>query len=112
MRRQALIEEMKAGYLALKAEDTTALVQADIAFHQAIYELSGNPMLPEASAAVWRQIRRVMRAVLEHRTARASVWEEHAGIADAIRQGDAVLAETPCRTPCPRRRRSANRVDD
>ncbi len=51
-------------------------------------------MLPEASAAVWRQIRRVMRAVLEHRTARASVWEEHAGIADAIRQGDAALAET------------------
>ena len=94
VRRHALIEEMKAGYLALKAEDTTALVQADIAFHQAIYELSGNPMLPEASAAVWRQIRRVMRAVLEHRTARASVWEEHAGIADAIRQGDAALAET------------------
>ncbi|MDF1748219.1 MAG: GntR family transcriptional regulator [Alphaproteobacteria bacterium] len=94
IRSQALDKELNAGQLALQAEDMTRLVQADIAFHQSIYELSGNPMLPEASAAVWRQIRRVMRAVLENRTARASVWEEHAGIADAIRQGNAALAET------------------
>lgn len=92
VRRDVLLAEEEAGRQALAGGDVPALVDADIAFHQKIYALSDNPLLPEASAAVWRQIRRVMRAVLEKRAARASVWQEHAGIAAAIRDGDAALA--------------------
>lgn len=92
IRHAALNAEEEAGRLALAAGDISALVDADIAFHQKIYALSDNPLLPEASAAVWRHIRRVMHAVLEKRAARASVWQEHAGIAAAIRDGDAALA--------------------
>lgn len=92
LRRDALIAEEEAGRLALAAGNVSALVEADIAFHRGIYELSANPLLPEASAAVWRHIRRVMHAVLEKRAARGSVWQEHAAIAAAIRDGDAALA--------------------
>ncbi len=93
LRQAALEPALEKGRAALALQDTTALVEADIAFHQAIYDLSGNPLLPDASATAWRQIRRVMHAVLENRTARGSVWEEHAAIAAAIRQGAAEEAE-------------------
>lgn len=88
----ALKSEEAAGTAALNAGNLPALVEADIAFHQAIYRLADNPFLREASAAVWRQSRRVMHAVLETREIRAAVWDEHAEIARAIRTGDVAAA--------------------
>lgn len=92
-RRDALTPEIADGEAALAAGDTDALVAADIAFHKALYALSGNPLLPDASAAVWRQVRRVMHAVLEKHDARVDVWTEHRAIAEAIRAGDVSAAE-------------------
>ncbi|MEQ8440655.1 MAG: GntR family transcriptional regulator [Roseitalea porphyridii] len=92
-RKDALAAEIAEGDAALESGDTSALVAADISFHQALYALSGNPLLPDASAAVWRQVRRVMHAVLEKHDARKAVWTEHRAIADAVRTGDAAAAE-------------------
>ncbi|MFH1804391.1 MAG: GntR family transcriptional regulator [Pseudomonadota bacterium] len=82
------------GRTALASGQTTDLVAADVAFHQGIYLLSGNPLVSDASAAVWLQVRRVMHVDLDTSDSRNIVWAEHGDIADAIRAGDATLAET------------------
>ncbi len=68
------------------------LVQADVAFHQAIYALSGNPVLPEMLAAQWPHLRRSMGTVLEIDRYRDRAWAEHAEIARLILAGDPAAA--------------------
>lgn len=74
-------------------EDVTAKIDADIAFHDAIYAACGNPYVAEAAQRHWQPIRRAMGAVLNHLDASASVWDEHATILEAIARGDALRAE-------------------
>lgn len=92
-RKSALRAAIQQGNHALGSGDTAELVAADVAFHQTIYQLSGNPLLPEASAAVWLQIRRVMHADLQTGSSRDPVWTEHEAIADAICAGDGIFAQ-------------------
>ena len=92
-RKSGLRAAIEQGHHALGSGDTAELVAADVAFHQTIYRLSGNPLLPEASAAVWLQIRRVMHADLQSGSSRDPIWTEHEAIADAICAGDGVLAQ-------------------
>jgi len=66
----------------------TALVQADVAFHQALYDLSGNPTIPETIDAQWPHLRRSMMAVLEAGPYRTRAWAEHAEIARLVLAGD------------------------
>jgi len=68
------------------------LIEADAAFHQAIYALADNPLIAQTSEVHWRHIRRIMGAVLRGGSQRAAVWDEHARIADAVIAGDADLA--------------------
>ncbi len=92
-RKSALRAAIQQGHHALGSGDTADLVAADVAFHQTIYRLSGNPLLPEASAAVWLQIRRVMHAYLQSGSSRDPIWTEHEAIADAICAGDGDRAQ-------------------
>ncbi|WP_417804766.1 GntR family transcriptional regulator [Thalassospira lucentensis] len=92
-RKSGLRAAIEQGHHALGSGDTAELVAADVAFHQTIYRLSGNPLLPEASAAVWLQIRRVMHAELQNGSSRDPIWIEHETIADAICAGDGHLAQ-------------------
>ncbi|MFT5447164.1 MAG: DNA-binding GntR family transcriptional regulator [Gammaproteobacteria bacterium] len=64
-------------------------VDADIAFHTAIYALSENPILQELARPHWVQFRRCMLTVLEDDNIRADVWPEHDKILAAIVNGDA-----------------------
>lgn len=75
-----------------RGDDLRAAIDADMAFHNAIYVASGNPLIEESAQRYWMHLRRVMGAV--HRVARhrASLWDEHQAIADAIAQGDAERA--------------------
>lgn len=68
------------------------LIEADAAFHQAIYALADNPLIAETSDVHWRHIKRVMGAVLRDGAQRHSVWAEHEAIAAAIMAGDAKQA--------------------
>ena len=64
-------------------------IDADIAFHRAIYALSNNPVLEELARPHWVQYRRCMLTVIEDDSIRAGVWSEHRQIFNAIAKGDA-----------------------
>lgn len=70
-----------------------SMIEADLKFHQALYDSSGNPLISEAANHHWQHIRRAMGAVLVQTAMRDTVWDEHARIIDAVNSGDAALAE-------------------
>lgn len=80
------------GRRAALSDDVKAMIEADLAFHEAIYLASGNPLIAQSAQLHWRHLRRVMGAVLQSTEQRSTVWDEHQGIADAIAAGDCELA--------------------
>lgn len=84
---------LERGRKAARGRSVAALVEADITFHNAIYQASGNGLIAESANRHWAHIRRAMGAVLLAAGVRESVWDEHAAILNAIRDGDAVTAE-------------------
>ncbi len=85
----ALIAE---GRRAAAGSDVRAMIDADTAFHRAIYEASGNPYIVDSALLHWIHLRRVMGAVLLQGESRAGIWDEHEAIGAAIRDGDAAAA--------------------
>jgi DNA-binding GntR family transcriptional regulator len=85
-----LIEQ---GRKAARGKNIKAMIQADLAFHSAIYVASNNPLIEQSAHLHWRHIRRVMGAVLQSPAQRDAVWDEHEAIAAAIASGDTVRAE-------------------
>lgn len=85
----ALIER---GRKAARGRDIRAMIDADMAFHNAIYAASGNPLIEQSAHQHWRHLRRVMGAVLQSSRQRESVWDEHEAIAHAIARGQAEQA--------------------
>ena len=80
---------VETGRRAARGRDIPAMVEADIAFHEAIYAASGNPLIGASARLHWVHLRRVMGAVLQQSRQREALWDEHAAIADAIARGDA-----------------------
>jgi DNA-binding GntR family transcriptional regulator len=80
------------GRRASKGDDVKAMIDADWAFHSAIYRASGNPLIEQTAHLHWVHLRRVMGAVLQSSAQRKSIWDEHAAIFDAITAGDAAAA--------------------
>ena len=78
---------IKHGRAVSEKGDVRALIDADIAFHSAIYEASENPLIAKSAHLHWAHLRRVMGAVLQS-TQRSAIWDEHQAIADAIKNGD------------------------
>ncbi len=76
-----------------RAGDFQRRVEADVAFHIAVYRLSGNPLIEEMARPQWVHFRRSMQAVLAEPGAHPPVWRQHRQIFDAIRAGDAAAAE-------------------
>ena len=81
-----------AGRQAAAGDDVRAMIEADIAFHRAIYDASGNPYIVDSALLHWIHLRRVMGAVLLHGESRAGIWDEHESIRLAIRAGDGARA--------------------
>ncbi len=88
--RRALLpaQLIERGHAAVRQRDVRAMVEADIAFHSAIYEASGNALIAPSAKVHWRHIRRAMAAVLQRATLRETVWQEHEAIAAAIAAGE------------------------
>jgi DNA-binding GntR family transcriptional regulator len=84
-----LIEQ---GRRAAAGDDLQAIIDADMAFHNAIYAASGNPLIADSANRYWVHLRRVMGAVHRASHQRSTIWDEHQAIADAIAQGDAERA--------------------
>lgn len=81
---------------AASAADFKPVVAADLAFHFAIYEASGNELITESAQRHWMHLRRVMGARHQHQPAGSRIWDEHQAMAEAINRGDlnAALAHT------------------
>lgn len=91
---------IEAGRAARRSKNLPALIEADMNFHQALYQASGNPLVAVSARAHWCHIRRAMGAVLQSSRMRENVWDEHAAIARAIAQGKAALAERLVKQHC------------
>lgn len=85
-------ELIAAGRKAARGKNVKAMIDADIAFHTAIYHASGNPLIFATTQLHWVHLRRVMGAVLQSSGQRESIWNEHEAIAKAIACGDVPLA--------------------
>ncbi|HSV79738.1 MAG TPA: GntR family transcriptional regulator [Ramlibacter sp.] len=81
-------ELLERGRAAADGDDVVAMIDADLAFHAAIYTAAGNPLIEQSTCLHWQHLRRVMGAVLQELGQRQSVWDEHQAIADAIAAGD------------------------
>lgn len=74
-----------------------AFIQADVAFHTALYRLSGNRTIEDTVAAQWPHFKRSMGIVLDDPEQRPLVWREHEEIMRLVLAGDAVGAESAAR---------------
>lgn len=84
---------VRMGEQAFSDRAFARMISADVEFHRGVVEASGNPLLVESTAVMWRNVQRVMGEVLLRGGSPAWVWEDHAAILDAITRGDAVHAE-------------------
>lgn len=84
---------LAAGRRSTRGSDVHAMIEADIAFHRALYAASGNPFIERSAETHWSHIRRAMGAVLQSSRLRRPVWDEHEAIAEAVAAGDAAAAE-------------------
>jgi DNA-binding GntR family transcriptional regulator len=82
-----------AGRKAARGKNIKAMMDADMAFHMAIYQAANNPLIEQSAQLHWRHIRRAMGAVLQSAGLREAVWDEHEQIAKAISAGKADAAE-------------------
>jgi DNA-binding GntR family transcriptional regulator len=89
--RRAAIDPrlIEHGRRAARGKDIGAMVDADIAFHKAIYAAAANPLIAQSAHLHWVHLRRVMAAVLRESRQREALWDEHEKIARAIARGDA-----------------------
>ena len=92
--RKAAIDPgiIATGRKAARGKDVKAMIDADIAFHTAIYKASGNPLIFDTTQFHWVHLRRVMGAVLQSAVQRESIWDEHEAMAKAIADGDVARA--------------------
>jgi DNA-binding GntR family transcriptional regulator len=91
--RQALDPKLlERGRKAARGRNVAAMIEADVAFHAAIYAASRNPLIERSAQLHWSHIRRAMGATLQRSALRDAVWDEHEAIADAIAAGDTAAA--------------------
>lgn len=86
----ALIAE---GRKAVKRGDIKSMIDADLAFHTALYRAAQNPLIEQSALLHWHHIRRAMGEALQSAILREPVWDEHEAIANAVASGDVNLAD-------------------
>ena len=89
-RGEAILAE---GRKAVDAGIIHDMVRHDEAFHNLIYDASGNSQLARTAESHWRFLRRVMGEVLRHAEPPHDIWRQHADILQAMLDGDAERAE-------------------
>ena len=87
-------ELIARGRSAVETGSLSDQIAADMDFHAFVAELSGNPLIGETTAPHWPYLRRVMGEVLrDDEKMPQNIWDEHAGILDAIIAADRNSAE-------------------
>ena len=84
---------IRAGRKAAASNSVGAMIAADMAFHNFIYALSGNPLVVPAMETHWTQAQRVMGEVLLREDKPRDIWDQHEALLQAVAAGKAVQAE-------------------
>jgi DNA-binding GntR family transcriptional regulator len=88
----ALKSRLDEGLALNETTDIHHWIEKDVAFHTAIYGLSGNTAVAETVEEQWPHFKRSMGASLRDPQIRGPVWIEHLEIAQAILAGDMTRA--------------------
>lgn len=84
---------IKAGRKAVASRSFRDMIAADMAFHDFIYALSGNPLVAPSMQTHWTQTQRVMGEVLMRDDKPRDIWDQHEALLVAVAAGDAEGAE-------------------
>lgn len=84
---------LDAGTAAIEAGIPHEQIRQDEAFHNLIYELSGNPLLAPSAEFHWRFLRRAMADVLRYAAQPVAIWRQHRKILNLILSGQADKAQ-------------------
>lgn len=84
---------IRQGREAVANGSVSAMIAADMAFHDFIYTLSENPMIAPAMEAHWTYTQRVMGEVLMRDEKPHDIWDQHEDLMNAIASGKADKAE-------------------
>ena len=84
---------IRTGRAAAARRDLSALVRADLDFHEFIYRASHNALLSQTVAVHWHHTRRLMAVHLRQAMSFRGIWAEHQAMLAAIVRGDAKTAE-------------------
>lgn len=82
-----------AGRKAVSTRAVAKMINADIRFHEFLYELSENPLIASTLETHLTYTQRVMGEVLTRDEEPRDIWDQHAEIIDAIAAGDGARAE-------------------
>jgi DNA-binding GntR family transcriptional regulator len=88
---------MEQGWKAVRQNAVRELIEADVAFHRAVYDVSGNPAIDEMARTAWPHFQRSMGLVLSVKENREISWREHRDILASIAAGDPPMAEKRAR---------------
>lgn len=84
----ALEEHLRQMYAAVDDDDRSALTDADLAFHQALVELSGSPRLRRMHETLLVETHMCIAAANTTYARPADALKEHLAVVEAIRSGD------------------------
>lgn len=88
------------GRKAEAAGRIAAMIEADMRFHQRVYQASGNPLIAQTAGRHLQHIARAMGASVSRQSMHGPIWDEHEAILEAINAGEAAKAETLARRHC------------
>ncbi|MDQ8728379.1 GntR family transcriptional regulator [Bradyrhizobium sp. LHD-71] len=91
--RRKLEDALRSGTEITPETPLPRLIELDVAFHRALYELSGNPVIEHTVGPQWPHMRRSMACVLSQPGYPVTVWEEHRAIVERVFAGDPDGAE-------------------
>lgn len=86
--RRAAEATLQEGLRAVQSGERAALIAADVAFHDCLNRLSGNPVIVDIASRQWPHFRRAMGAALSDPALAQRFWQEHAAILEAVLAGD------------------------
>ena len=81
------------GRKAVSHHSMSAMIAADMAFHDFIYALSGNPLVAPSMQTHWTHTQRVMGEVLNRDDKPRDIWDQHEALLEAVAGGKGTRAE-------------------
>lgn len=80
------------GRATAETGDTIAQIKIDMAFHEMLYDWTGNPTIVSSMRLNWQHMRRAMAEVIRDGVSARTSWEEHARIVQALLAGNTAAA--------------------